>query len=126
MDETAAPQLPAELLIVLAALADEKIPLQTVAPKFSGRFNKGVEYVGDPQAFLKEFREDVAVVAYAVAHFGLPADLKLSIHSGSDKFALYRGIGQIIRETGAGVHLKTAGTTWLEELVGLAEAGAKG
>lgn len=126
MDETAAPQLPAELLIILAALADEKIPLQTVAPKFSGRFNKGVEYVGDPQAFLKEFREDVAVVAYAVAHFGLPADLKLSIHSGSDKFALYRGIGRILRETGAGVHLKTAGTTWLEELVGLAEAGGAG
>ena len=126
MDETATPQLPAELLIVLAALADEKIPLRTVAPKFSGRFNKGVEYVGDPQAFLKEFREDVAVVAYGVAHFGLPADLKLSIHSGSDKFALYRGIGQILRETGAGLHLKTAGTTWLEELVGLAEAGGEG
>jgi len=59
MDETAQPQVPAELLVILAALADEGIALRTIAPKFSGRFNKGVEYSGDPVAFEKEFREDV-------------------------------------------------------------------
>src|SRR5438034_2474 len=47
MDETDTPQTPPELLIILAALADEKVPMQTVAPKFTGRFNKGVDYVGD-------------------------------------------------------------------------------
>ncbi len=46
MDETDSPQTPVELLIILAAIADEKIPIQTIAPKFTGRFNKGVDYVG--------------------------------------------------------------------------------
>src|SRR5579875_157512 len=44
MDETDSPQTPVELLIILAAIADEKIPIQTIAPKFTGRFNKGVDY----------------------------------------------------------------------------------
>ena len=126
MDETADPQSPAELLVILAALADEGVPVDTVAPKFSGRFNKGVDYVGNVAAFLAEFRADVCVASYAAASFGLPLTLKLSVHSGSDKFSLYEGIGRIVRELGAGLHLKTAGTTWLEELVGLAEAGGAG
>ncbi len=126
MDEAENPQTPAELLAILAALADEKIPVATIAPKFTGRFNKGVDYVGDVKGFLAEFEADVAVVQYASKAFGLPSGLKLSVHSGSDKFSLYRGIGEIVRRLGAGLHLKTAGTTWLEELVGLAEAGGHG
>ncbi len=58
MDETDSPQTPAELLIILAAAADEGIPLQTIAPKFNGRFNKGVDYVGDLAQFEKEFALD--------------------------------------------------------------------
>ena len=50
MDETDYPQTPVELLIILAMIADEKIPIQTIAPKFTGRFNKGVDYVGDVAA----------------------------------------------------------------------------
>ena len=123
MDETDVAQSPAELLIILAAIADEGIPVQTIAPKFSGRFNKGVDYVGDVPQFDREFEADVAAIAYAVAHFGLPANLKLSVHSGSDKFSIYPGIHAAIKKFDAGVHLKTAGTTWLEEIIGLAEAG---
>ncbi|GAB1481944.1 tagaturonate epimerase family protein [Treponema sp.] len=126
MDETETVQTPAELLIILASLADEGIDLKTIAPKFSGRFNKGVDYVGNVAAFLKEFEEDVRIATYAAKTFGLDAGLKLSVHSGSDKFSLYPGIARIAQETGAGFHLKTAGTTWLEELVGLAEAGGEG
>lgn len=125
MDETDAPQTPPELLIILAALADEKIPLQTIAPKFTGRFNKGVDYVGDVVQFAKEFREDLAVIAHAVAQYGLPSSLKLSVHSGSDKFSIYPAMRDALRETGAGLHIKTAGTNWLEELIGLAEAGGE-
>src|SRR5438270_981574 len=55
MDETSSPQTPVELLIILAAISDEKILMQTIAPKFTGRFNKGVEYEGDLKAFAKEF-----------------------------------------------------------------------
>lgn len=126
MDETDAPQTPPELLIILAAVADEKIPIQTVAPKFTGRFNKGVDYVGNVKQFAREFEDDLAVIAFAIRKYGLPETLKLSVHSGSDKFSIYGPIREALKKTGAGVHLKTAGTTWLEELIGLAEAGPEG
>jgi hypothetical protein len=126
MDETDSPQTPPELLVILAALSDEKIPLQTIAPKFTGRFNKGVDYVGDLSKFEKEFNDDLAVIAYAIKQYGLPETLKLSVHSGSDKFSIYAPIRRAISRRGAGLHLKTAGTTWLEELIGLAEAGGTG
>lgn len=126
MDETDAPQTPPELLIILAALSDEKVRVQTIAPKFTGRFNKGVDYVGDLAQFEREFNDDLAVLGHAVARYGLPGNLKLSVHSGSDKFSLYPIIRRAVARTEAGVHIKTAGTTWLEELIGLAEAGGDG
>ncbi len=126
MDETDAPQTPIELLLILAMIADEGIPIQTIAPKFTGRFNKGVDYVGDVGQFAREFEEDLAAIAFAVRRYGLPANLKLSVHSGSDKFSIYPAIHAAVQRFGAGVHLKTAGTTWLEELIGLAEAGGDG
>ena len=126
MDETDAPQTPPELLIILAAMADEKIPLQTIAPKFTGRFNKGVDYVGDLAQFTREFNDDLAVIAHVVERYGLPKNLKLSVHSGSDKFSLYPIIRRALEARGAGLHIKTAGTTWLEELIGLCEAGDDG
>ena len=126
MDETNTAQTPVELLIILAAIADEGIPVQTIAPKFSGRFNKGIDYVGDVAQFEREFALDVAAIAYAIDRFGLPANLKLSVHSGSDKFSIYPAIHAVMKRFDAGVHLKTAGTTWLEELIGLAESGGDG
>ena len=126
MDETDSPQTPVELLVILAAAADEKIPLQTIAPKFTGRFNKGVDYEGDLAQFREEFAQDIAAIAHAIKQYGLPESLKLSVHSGSDKFSIYQPIHELLVSTKAGVHLKTAGTTWLEELIGLAEAGGDG
>ena len=125
-DEADAPQTPAELLVILTALAEEGIPVRTIAPRFCGRFNKGVDYVGDPQAFKREFEADVAVLELAKSTLGLPSDLKLSVHSGSDKFSIYGPIREVLIKTGAGLHLKTAGTTWLEEVVGLALSGGDG
>ncbi len=126
MDETDQPQTPVEMLFILAAIADEGIPAQTIAPKFTGRFNKGVDYVGDVAQFAKEFEEDLAVIAFAVKEFGLPENLKLSVHSGSDKFSIYKSMNNAIKNFDAGLHIKTAGTTWLEELIGLAVAGGEG
>jgi len=126
VDEANVPQTPAELFFVLAALAQEMIPVQTIAPKFTGAFLKGVDYVGDCDQFAKEFEDDIAVLAYAVETFGFPDNLKLSVHSGSDKFSLYPLIRRALQKTGAGIHLKTAGTTWLEELIGLASEGGEG
>lgn len=126
MDETDSPQTPVELLVILAAIADEGIPAETIAPKFSGRFNKGVDYVGDVSRFAAEFEQDLAVIRFAVEQFPLPHTLKLSVHSGSDKFSIYGPIARAIRKFDAGLHLKTAGTTWLEELIGLAACGGEG
>jgi hypothetical protein len=122
MDEVPYPQTPVELFFILKMLALENIPLQTIAPKFSGRFNKGVDYVGDTELFAEEFESHLLVIDYAIKEFGLPENLKMSIHSGSDKFAIYPCIGSIIRKHNKGIHLKTAGTTWLEEVIGLAES----
>ena len=126
LDETNLPQSPVELFFILAAIAREKIPIQTIAPKFTGAFLKGVDYVGDISKFTSEFEEDLAVLAYAIKTFNLPGNLKLSIHSGSDKFSLYPIIHKSLNKFNAGLHLKTAGTTWLEEIIGLASCGGKG
>ncbi|MDR1406942.1 MAG: tagaturonate epimerase family protein [Tannerella sp.] len=122
MDEVGDAQSPIEMFFILSAIAQEKIPAQTIAPKFTGRFNKGVDYVGDIDRFASEFEEDLLVIDYAVKEFGLPANLKLSIHSGSDKFSIYPIMGRLIKKYDKGIHIKTAGTTWLEEIIGLAEA----
>jgi hypothetical protein len=126
MDETDSPQTPQELFIILAAISQEGIPVQTIAPRFSGRFNKGVDYVGDVEQFTREFEADLAIIAFGIKEFGLPENLKLSVHSGSDKFAIYGPINRAIKKFDTGLHLKTAGTTWLEEAISLAESGGNG
>ena len=122
MDEVDEAQTPEELRYILKELAAEKIPVQTIAPKFTGRFNKGVDYRGDLALFEKEFEQDLLVIDEAVKAYGLPDNLKLSIHSGSDKFSIYPIMGRLIRKYDKGIHIKTAGTTWLEENIGLAVA----
>lgn len=126
MDETDSPQTPIELLVILAAVADAGIPIQTIAPKFTGRFNKGVDYAGNVTQFEKEFNDDLAVIRFAVRQYHLPENLKLSVHSGSDKFSIYGSMRRALDRFGAGLHIKTAGTTWLEEIIGLAESGGEG
>jgi hypothetical protein len=122
-DESEVPQSPLDLFLILGALAGEGVRVQTIAPKFTGRFNKGVDYVGCVEQFSLEFEQDLVAIRSAVDEFGLPEQLKISVHSGSDKFSLYSPIRKILAKHGAGIHLKTAGTTWLEEVIGLALAG---
>ncbi len=126
MDETDYSQSPIEIFFILAAIADENIPVVAFAPKFSGRFNKGVDYEGDVFIFEREFEQDVSVIVLAVKEFNLPQNLKLSVHSGSDKYSIYGCINKAIKKHNVGLHLKTAGTTWLEEITGLVLAGEEG
>lgn len=126
MDEVEKPQTPVYLLFILKMLADKGVKAQTIAPKFTGRFNKGVDYRGDLDQFAKEFEQDVLVIDFAVKEFGLPEDLKLSVHSGSDKFSIYPIMFEILKKHDIGLHIKTAGTTWLEEVIGLALSGGEG
>jgi hypothetical protein len=126
MDECEHPQTPRDMFFILAELKFQEVEVQTIAPKFSGLFAKGVDYIGNITQFEKEFEQDVAVVKYAVEKLGLPSSLKLSVHSGSDKFSIYPCIKKAIKKFDAGIHVKTAGTTWLEEVIGLAQGGGKG
>ncbi|HER08579.1 MAG TPA: hypothetical protein ENO20_06675 [Bacteroides sp.] len=125
MDEVEHPQTPVELFFILMMIRQFDIPVQTIAPKFTGRFNKGVDYAGDVVQFRKEFEQDLLVIDHAVRTFGLPENLKLSVHSGSDKFTIYPVMGELIRKHDKGIHVKTAGTTWLEEVIGLALSGGE-
>lgn len=83
-----------------------EIKLNTLAPKFHGEFQKGIDYVGDINLFKEEYivHQDIA------RYYGY----KLSIHSGSDKFSVFPIIGDVSKEDG--FHVKTAGTNWLEAL----------
>jgi tagaturonate epimerase len=123
MDEVDAAQSPVELFFILSFLGKLGVPVQTIAPKFTGRFNKGVDYEGNIDQFRMEFEQDLHVIDFAIKAFGLPKNLKLSVHSGSDKFSIYPVMGELIRKHNKGIHVKTAGTTWLEEMIGLALSG---
>ncbi|MFX1327022.1 MAG: tagaturonate epimerase family protein [Promethearchaeota archaeon] len=126
MDESKEPQTPTEIFFILAAIADEKIPINTFAPKFCGNFYKGVDFEGNIKQFTKEFEILQVIIQFAKQQFSLGDSLKLSIHSGSDKFSLYKIINKIMKKYNTGVHLKTSGTTWLEELIGLTMSGDEG
>jgi len=126
MDEVAMAQSPLEIFFILKELKHLGVPVQTIAPKFSGLFAKGVDYEGDVANFAREFEMDVLMVQHAVKTLDLPDNLKLSVHSGSDKFSIYPVIREIIQKYDAGIHVKTAGTTWLEEVIGLARGGMAG
>ena len=122
MDEVDEAQSPVELFFILSMLGKAGVPAQTIAPKFTGRFNKGVDYVGDPDQFAKEFEQDLLVIDLAIKEFGLPGILKLSVHSGSDKFSIYPLMGNLIRKYNKGLHIKTAGTTWLLQVLSFLQA----
>ncbi len=110
IDETLTITTPAEHFVVANELALESIKPDSVAPHFSGAFEKGVEYAGDLNAFARDF-----VVHQEIAdHFGY----KLSVHSGSDKFSVFSTVGCV---TKGHVHVKTAGTNWLEAVAVVAE-----
>ncbi|MHC1704193.1 MAG: tagaturonate epimerase family protein [Tenuifilaceae bacterium] len=126
MDECDNAQTPIELFFILAELKHQGVEVQTIAPKFTGLFAKGVDYQGDIDQFAIEFEQDIAVIQYVIKKLGLPTSLKLSVHSGSDKFAIYPIMKKAIEKFNAGLHVKTAGTTWLEEVIGLAQAGGEG
>ena len=123
MDEVIQPQSPIEIFFVLGLLKD--IPLDTIASKLIGQFYKGIDYIGDIDKFEEYFKELLLILSHAKNTFGLQENLKLSIHSGSDKFSIYPVIRKLSAKYNQGIHLKTAGTTWLEEVIGLAMSGGE-
>ena len=103
IDETTTPTLPAHHLYIARELMNRGVTVSSVAPRFVGEFQKAVDYIGDVAEFDRQFKVH-AKIAKAFGNY------KISVHSGSDKFAVYPTVG---RETQGFLHLKTAGTSWL-------------
>jgi tagaturonate epimerase len=110
VDETDAPTTPLEHYFIANELTRQGVKFTSLAPRFIGRFEKGVDYIGDLAALDAEMAKHAAVTA----HFGT---YKLSLHSGSDKFSVYP---LIVKHWGSLLHVKTAGTSYLEALRTLA------
>ncbi|MBK9054853.1 MAG: hypothetical protein IPL78_29295 [Chloroflexi bacterium] len=106
VDETDTPTSIHEHFFIVNELTRCGVPVVSVAPRFVGKFQKGVDYIGD----LAEFESELIKHTVIMHHFG---SYKLSIHTGSDKFTIYPAIA---RHTGNRVHVKTAGTSYLEAL----------
>ncbi len=112
IDETATPTSPLQHYFVANELIRRYgVDVATMAPRFCGEFQKGVDYIGD----LVQFEKELKVHAAIARHFGY----KLSIHSGSDKFSTFELIGKY---TQGNFHVKTAGTNWLEAMRAVATA----
>jgi hypothetical protein len=105
IDETISVTTPLQHFFVARELLDAGVSFATIAPRFCGEFQKGIDYRGDIAQFEKEIKTHAAIAR----HLGY----KLSIHSGSDKFSVFPCIG---RETRGTFHVKTAGTNWLEAM----------
>lgn len=105
IDETMTPTTPAQHFFVAKELTDRGVKMATVAPRFCGEFQKGIDYIGDLAQFEAEFVDHAAIAR----HFGY----KISVHSGSDKFSVFEIVGKY---TKGNFHLKTAGTSWLEAM----------
>lgn len=110
IDETETPTTPHQHFFVANELSEAGVEIATMAPRFCGEFQKGIDYIGD----LNLFEAEMKVHAQLARHFGY----KLSIHSGSDKFSTFP---VICRETRGRFHVKTAGTNWLEAMRVVAE-----
>ena len=106
VDETQTPTSPAEHYFFASELRRLNVKWVSMAPRFVGRFEKGVDYIGDLSAFRESFARHVVVMRTLGPY-------KMSIHSGSDKFSIYPIIAELAGDL---VHLKTAGTSWLEAL----------
>ena len=111
VDETDAPTTPLEHFFIASELTRAGVKFTSLAPRFIGRFEKGVDYIGDLNALDLELAKHAAVTA----HFGT---YKLSLHSGSDKLSVYP---LLAKHWGERIHVKTAGTSYLEALRVLAK-----
>jgi len=110
IDETSTPTNPISHYIIAQELKDRHIIISTMAPRFIGEFQKGIDYIGDLEMFTLDIRAHVAIAE----HFGY----RISVHSGSDKFSIFPIVA---KETHGKFHVKTAGTNWLEAVEVIAE-----
>jgi hypothetical protein len=112
IDETDTPTLSLAHVFVVKELQKLNIKFVSLAPRFIGEFQKGIDYIGDIEHFRNTFQIHAAIAKYFNTY-------KLSIHSGSDKFSIFPDIG---KETQKCFHIKTSGTNWLQALSVISES----
>lgn len=115
VDETESVTSPFEHFFIANELKKNGVEIVSLAPRFIGDFEKGIDYKGDLDVFKREYLKHIAIAN----HFG---NYKISLHSGSDKFGVYRVIGSLNKGF---THVKTAGTSYLEALRVVAETEPK-
>jgi hypothetical protein len=106
IDETPFPTSPESHLFFILGLQHRGVRINSLAPRFVGEFQKGIDYRGDLESFRRQFYQH-ALIARDYGNY------KISIHSGSDKFSIFPIAGELAEE---GLHVKTAGTSWLEAM----------
>lgn len=106
IDETPFPTSPENHFFFVLMLNQRGVRIDSLAPRFIGEFQKGIDYRGDIEDFRKQFYQHVLITQ----DYG---NYKISIHSGSDKFSAFPDMGELAKD---GLHLKTAGTSWLEAM----------
>jgi hypothetical protein len=106
IDETPFPTTRENHLFFMIELKHRGVQIESLAPRFTGEFQKGIDYRGDLQDLGDQFLQHVTIAQ----DFG---NYKISIHSGSDKFSAFPVMGEVAKR---GLHLKTAGTSWLEAM----------
>ncbi|HUV09235.1 MAG TPA: tagaturonate epimerase family protein [Spirochaetia bacterium] len=110
IDETETPTLPQAHVFIANEMKERDVRISSLAPRFVGEFQKGIDYIGDKREFESTFKIHAAIAR----EFGY----RLSVHSGSDKFTVFPAVGKY---TNYRFHLKTAGTNWLQALLVIAE-----
>jgi hypothetical protein len=110
IDETETPTLPQAHVFIAMEMEARGVKIASLAPRFVGEFQKGIDYIGERREFEATFRTHASIAR----HFGY----RISIHSGSDKFMVFPTVG---KETNHRFHLKTAGTNWLQALLVIAQ-----
>lgn len=106
VDETTSATTPFEHFFIVRELRKSNVPFISIAPRFVGSFEKGVDYIGDLKEFNEQLKKHVRIMNYIGGY-------KLSIHTGSDKFSIYN---ELALRTNNKIHVKTAGTSYLEAL----------
>jgi tagaturonate epimerase len=106
IDETPFTTSPQNHLFFVILLGQRGVRIDSLAPRFVGEFQKAIDYKGDLAEFRRQFYQHALI---AKDH----GSYKISIHSGSDKFSVFPSMGELAKE---GLHLKTAGTSWLEAM----------
>jgi len=114
IDETSSTTSPAAHYFTANELILRDVEITSLAPRFPGEFQKGIDYIGD----IAEFEHDFNQHAKIAETFGY----KISVHSGSDKFSIFPAVGRL---SGSKYHLKTAGTSWLEAVRVISENDAE-